>query len=110
DTTRAFEALGGDAPEFARVREHDPVTIKLRGEVILKGYVDNIQLRMADSQLEAIISGRDMTGDMVDCCSNPTGPGEYRQIDLVSVVGKLASPYGIAVQSEIDPGAPFTLV
>lgn len=110
DTTRAFEALGGDAPEFARVREHDPVVVKIRGEVILKGYVDNIQLRMVDSQLEAIISGRDMTGDMVDCCSNPTGPGEYRQIDLISVVGKLASPYGITVQSEIDPGAPFTLV
>ncbi|WP_133058433.1 phage baseplate assembly protein [Acetobacter cibinongensis] len=110
DTARAYDALGGDTPEFARVREHDPVTIKIRGEVVLKGFVDNIQLRLADSQLEAIISGRDVTGDMVDCCTNPVGPGEYRQIDLVTVVGKLASPYGIAVQSEIDPGAPFTLV
>lgn len=110
DTQRAFSALGGDKPEFAAIHKHDPITITIRGETVLRGFVDTVQRRIADGQVNAIISGRDLTGDLVDCCANPTGPAEYRQIDLVSVVGQLTKPYGIAVQSDIDPGAPFTLV
>jgi len=110
DTARAFDALGGDKPEFAMIKEHDHAEIRIGDETVLKGFVDAVQLRIADGQVEAVISGRDVTGDLVDCCANPLGPGEYRQVDLTTIVGRLTKPFGIPVKSDIDPGAPFTLV
>lgn len=114
DTERLYEAFGGDVPEFARIRENDEVLIKVSGQTVLRGYVDNIQGAISDNgggdDEGMIFSGRDVVGDLVDCCAAPLGPGEYRQIDLTTVVGNLVKPFGIAVSSDIDSGAPFTLV
>ncbi len=110
DEVRANQALGGTLPEWAMIRENDPVEIRIHGETRLLGHVDDIQLEMADGEIRATISGRDRTGDLVDCSANPTGPGEYRAVHLVDVIGNLTGPFGLAVSADVDTGDPFTLV
>ncbi|NPC90523.1 hypothetical protein HNH97_16750, partial [Gluconacetobacter entanii] len=110
DEVRAAQALGGDPPEWAAIRENDPVEIRIHGVTRLLGYVDDIQLEMSDGEIRATISGRDKTGDLVDASANPTGPGEYRSIHLVDVIGNLTGPFGLAVSADVDTGDPFTLV
>lgn len=110
DAVRSAQALGGDLPEWAMIRENDPVEVRIHGETRLLGHVDDIQLEMADGEIRATVSGRDRTGDLVDCSANPTGPGEYRAVHLVDVIGKLTGPFGLAVSADVDTGDPFTLV
>lgn len=110
DEWRAANALGDTLPEWRAIREGDPVEVRIHGITVLLGWVDDIQLEMRDGEMRATISGRDRTGDLVDASANPTGPGEYRLIHLVDVVGNLTGPFGIAVSADVDTGDPFTLV
>ncbi|WP_336947396.1 phage baseplate assembly protein [Asaia sp. HN010] len=110
DEVRSAALLGGMSPEFAAIHDRDPVEISINGTVILKGWVDDINLMADEHTAEAIISGRDVTGDLVDCSANPIGPGEYRQINLETLVGHLTNPYQITLDRQIETGAPFTLV
>jgi len=110
DEVRSAALLGGEAPEVAAIHPRDSVEISINADVVLKGWVDDINLTADEHTAEAIISGRDVTGDLVDCSANPTGPGEYRQIRLESLVGHLTNPYKITLDQQIETGAPFTLV
>ncbi|WP_122050352.1 phage baseplate assembly protein [Asaia bogorensis] len=110
DEVRSAALLGGGTPEITAIHPRDPVEISINGQVVLKGWVDDINLTADEHTAEAIISGRDVTGDLVDCSANPTGPGEYRQIRLESLVGHLTNPYKITLDQQIETGAPFTLV
>ena len=96
--------------EVLHISEHDPVEIRVHGRVVLRGWVDDIQLQMGGDQFQAVISGRDVTGDLVDSTANPLGPGEYRQVTLSNLVHTLCTPFGITVSADADIGAPFTLV
>lgn len=96
--------------EIYRVTEHDPVEILIHGQTVLKGWVDDIQLRMDGGLFEAWITGRDVTGDLVDATANPTGPGEYRMVTLAKLVQTICLPFGFTVAADVDVGTPFTLV
>lgn len=96
--------------EIYRVTEHDPVEILIHGQTVLKGWVDDIKLRMDGGTFEAWITGRDVTGDLVDATANPTGPGEYRMVTLAKLVQTICLPFGFTVAADVDVGTPFTLV
>ena len=96
--------------EVARITEHDPVEILVHGRTVLKGWVDDIQLRQEGGSFEAAITGRDVTGNLVDATANPTGPGEYRKVTLPNLVHTLCNPFGLTVSSDVEVGAPFTRV
>jgi len=110
DEVRSAALLGDTPPDYTAIQDRDPVEISINGQVVLKGWVDDINLTADEHTAEAIISGRDVTGDLVDCSANPTGPGEYRQIRLESLVGHLTNPYRITLDQQVETGAPFTLV
>lgn len=96
--------------EVFHITEHDPVEILIHGQTVLKGWVDDIQLRMEGGNFEAWITGRDVTGDLVDGTANPTGPGEYRMVTLAKLVQTICAPFGFTVAADVDMGTPFTLV
>lgn len=113
DEARSAGLLGDDAdgaPEFAAIRDRDPVEILIQGRTVLKGWVDDVLLAADEHTARATITGRDVSGDLVDCSANPTGPGEYRNISLESLVGSLMQPFGISLDTQVATGAPFTLV
>nr|WP_298797535.1 hypothetical protein [uncultured Acetobacter sp.] len=96
--------------EAMRITEHDQVEVLVHGQTVLMGWVDDISMQMEGGQFQAVISGRDKTGDLVDGSANPTGPGEYRQVTLANLVHTLCTPFGITVSTDVDVGKPFTLV
>jgi len=109
DEGRADAALAM-AQEVATIRENEAVEIKVAGVVVLRGWIDSLQLDIEADRVSASVSGRDVTGDLVDCHANPLGPGEYRMITLDKVVGSIAGPFGLSASVDVDVGAPFTLV
>jgi prophage tail gpP-like protein len=53
------------------------------------------------------VRGRDVTGDLVDCAAAPTGPAEYRNIDLLAFASAISAPFSIPVRTDVDVGPPF---
>lgn len=110
DAARDADAGFSDGVSASAVREHMPVEIYVRGELVLRGHVEDIQSRVTPQEASGTISGRDLVGDLVDCVAHPLGPVEYRNVTLLSVAGSLVQPFGLSIDSDVDTGSPFTLV
>jgi len=78
--------------------------VTIDGEAVITGYVDEAQLRYTSSEHTVSVSGRDRTGDLVDCSAPPT---QFMGRTLLQVATVLAKPFGIAVKSEVDAGGAF---
>lgn len=110
DAVRDAAAGFGDQAGASAVHEHMPVEIYVLGELVLRGHVEDIDTRVTPQEAAGTFSGRDLVGDLVDCVANPLGPVEYRNVSLMSVAGSLVQPFGLSIDSDVDTGAPFTLV
>ena len=87
-----------------------PVEISLDGELVLRGWVDEVAPDISESEVSLTLSGRDVTGDLVDCAAAPRGPHEYKNITLQALAEKLCQPFGVKVRTECDTGQPFPRV
>lgn len=83
------------------------VTITIDGEIWLIGWVDDVMPDASVGQNGVVITGRDMTGDLVDCPPDPRGKHEYRDISLTEFAEKLCSPFGIKVRCDTDVSPNF---
>jgi prophage tail gpP-like protein len=82
--------------------------IYVDGQLCLVGYVDSVEPDIDHEHAEVRISGRDKTGDLVDCAAMKDGPAEFNNVKLEDAVKRVVAPYGLSVRSEVDTGEPFT--
>ena len=81
-------------------------TLAVDGTPLVTGYVDDIA-REIDASAHAIsISGRDKTGDLVDC-SAVYGFGTFHNVDLPQIAQILLKPFKIGLFVNTDRGAWF---
>lgn len=104
---RALPALEGIAAAGAELRQGQEARLSIDGELVLLGWIDDVVLSIEGDRLSATITGRDRTGDLVDCAAAPDGPGEYRNLTLTEIARRLCAPFGIPVRAEVDVGAAF---
>ena len=110
DTGRAAQALPSliaVPPFFAIVREGMEFELALDGELVMRGWIDEVNLDWEAERMTASVSGRDRTGDLADCAALPNGPAEFRGLDLLAIATIVAAPFGIRVRADVDVGAPF---
>ncbi len=81
--------------------------IRIDGDPVLIGWVETLELDWDADKIGARITGRDRTGDLVECAAVPDGPAEFRNVDLLYVAKAIAAPFGIPVRADVDIGAPF---
>lgn len=84
----------------------DACRVSLDGDTVITGWIDEVRPSYTDSDHSFSISGRDKTGDLVDC-SAVNEPGQWRGQKLERIAQALARPFGITVQTETGTGAPF---
>lgn len=65
-------------------------------KVILTGYVDKKTRKANESGVVTSISGRDKTGDLVDCTAIKKGGG-WKKTSLLTLCKEVCKPYGISV-------------
>lgn len=107
-TRRALPALQGIATASPlELKPGQKARLQIDGETVLIGWVDEVVLSMEGDSIKATVTGRDVTGDLVDCGANPTGPAEYRNLTLTEIATRLCQPFGIPVRTEVDVGARF---
>lgn len=110
DSGRDAQALVPDldrAPPFEIVRAGMACVIAMIGSTVLKGYIDEVSVKRSAGRLSATITGRDMTGDMVDCAAAPTGPVEWRNLNALQLAQIFAKPFGITARADVPLGDAF---
>lgn len=80
-------------------------------EKMIEGYIDSVKIK-SDTDDELInVSGRDKTGDLVDCSDN-VKPNSWKNIDVQRLIYNLVKPFGIRVYMNltgIEPVREFTI-
>lgn len=82
--------------------------ILLDGEMILKGWIEDVHPYLENGRAHLSVAGRDVTCDAVDCPADPQGKHEYLKIDLLEGAKRtLAKFTELTVRAEVDVGKPF---
>ena len=81
--------------------------IYLTDELVLQGWIEEVDFEVSGDQVRASISGRDDTAFLIECSANPQGPAEYKGLTVLEIARKLCSPFGIPVRADVDVGAPL---
>lgn len=117
DATRSIEQIAGTfslsvsekwpgQQALRSIQVGDSCTVAVDDEVVITGYVDDVNPGYSASNHTIEVAGRDATGDLVDC-SAVQSPGEWQDRKLPAIVAAIAKPFGITVSAEVDTGAAF---
>ncbi|WP_439596454.1 phage baseplate assembly protein [Falsiroseomonas sp.] len=111
DAARIRAAIAGPAATDIgrRVDPGAQVEIRIDGEAVLRGYIDEIKLTVRPEEMRVAIAGRDATGDLVDGAASVDGPFEFRGLTLTEIVSRICAPFGIAVRAEAPVGEAFPI-
>ena len=84
----------------------DSCALKVDGELLITGFVDDVEPSFDAESHTLTVRGRDKAGYLVDC-SAINSPGQWSGQTLDQIATALCSPFGIRVLTETDVGDPF---
>jgi prophage tail gpP-like protein len=117
EVTRSMETLSGEfrlglsdpwavTEKVRQIFPGDSCKVRIGSSTILTGYVDEVNVSLDDKSHGLDVSGRDTTGDLVDCSAvHPTG--QWSGLTLEAIATILCAPFGIKVRADVDTGAAF---
>ncbi len=74
--------------------------VKLAGEQVIDGYIDEILISYNQKNFSITFNGRDRTADLVDCNYDVTQyPGEFLNQTALKIIKKLCAPFNIVVDT-----------
>lgn len=82
-----------------------PIACRLGSTQLYSGYIDRLSISLSTSSRNITITGRDKTGDLVDC--SILGENEFNNLTLEAIATKLVSPFGITVISFAPTFSPI---
>lgn len=88
------------------IKPGEACKVAIGGDVVIDGFVDDVEISFDARTHRVRVSGRDRTGYLVDC-SAVHKPDEW-SLKLERVAAILAKPFGIAVKADVDTGAAFS--
>lgn len=82
------------------------VTLLLYGEIMITGFVDTLEVGVGPSEHTMRITGRDKTGDLVDCAALVDSQ-EMLNVTLREIIEEVIEPFGIKATFEVEPATIF---
>lgn len=115
--TRSIDALSGsfeltlterwpDRPERFVIEAGTACRVEISGETVIDGYIDRLSPEIDGQSHMITVSGRDRTGDLVDCAAIAS-PGSWSNRSVEAILTELAAPFGVTVKAEVSTGAPL---
>src|SRR5262249_36096297 len=115
--TRGIKAMAGrfeldvsdkweDSMAARTIRPQDTCQISIGQAPLITGYAEAVEASSAGRSQGLRISGRDKTGDLVDCAIEKR-PAQWRNKKLEAIAQELAQPFGVQVIAGDDTGAPI---
>jgi prophage tail gpP-like protein len=81
-------------------------TLAVDGEVLITGWIDDVEHGYDAQSRRLLVRGRDRTGDLFDCAAIHR-PFEILGLKLGDIAARLCKPFGIEVKAQVDVGRPF---
>lgn len=81
-------------------------TVAIDGEVLITGWIDDVEHRYDHQARVLAVRGRDRTGDLFDCAAVHR-PFEILGLKLDAIATRLCQPFNIPVTAQVDVGRPF---
>lgn len=81
-------------------------TLSVDGEVLITGWVDDVETNYDDATHQIVVKGRDRTADLFDCAA-VLRPFEMGGLKLDGIARRLCQPFNIPVTAQVDVGRPF---
>lgn len=92
---QAFELKSGQACE-----------VLVDGQTVITGYIDSVNRSYDKAAHQITVSGRDKTGDLVDC-SAIFKTGQWANKTIAQIAADLIKPFGIGLGVATDVGKPI---
>lgn len=88
------------------IRPGEPCQLLLDGNVVITGYVDTLMVDFDATRHTLRVSGRDKTGDLVDC-SAAYKTGQWHKVKIDQLARDLLKPYDIklVIDAGVDIGS-----
>jgi prophage tail gpP-like protein len=99
------EKYSADSPKVVMV-PGDECQVKIGGDLVMTGYIDRLRPMIRARAHGLAIAGRSKSADFVDCAAEWEG-GQIKGNSVLEIAKKLAKPYGIGVEGEVDTGPPL---
>ncbi|WP_435640336.1 phage baseplate assembly protein [Micavibrio aeruginosavorus] len=87
-----------------------PVQVEIDGQTVLDGWIDDVDHSYDKSSAQISVTGRDKTGDLIDCAASVDGPFEFTGLKLEKAIEKVLAPYKIPLTVNADTGAAFSRI
>lgn len=94
-------------PKLPRLYPQMLAKIMIGKRTVLIGHVETVAPDVSPGNASVTISGRDKTGDLIDCSALAEGPAELTGVKLEAAAAKIAEPFGLKVRAEVDTGETF---
>lgn len=91
------ELFPGQTEKWA-IRLGDYCEVRIHDTIVIKGYIDDIDITYDEESHSLRVSGRDATGDLVDC-SHVSPPSQWKERTIDKIFADLCEPFGISVVS-----------
>ena len=99
------ENVGGQAVKWP-IKPDESCEVRIADQTLIVGYVDKVSLGI-DADMHGIaVSGRDKTGDLVDCAAVHE-PAQWKDITILKLCQILCQPFGIEVVMETTCETPI---
>lgn len=91
-----------------------PLKLQINGQTVITGWLDTVRHTLTPTRDSVTISGRDKTGDLVDCAAIFQG-SQWHNRTLQQIADDLCRPFGVVVRWQVSdaaaakPFASFTL-
>lgn len=108
DEKRSIDTFPYASPpgEFT-LRPGQEVKVYADGELVLAGYITDVEPNIDEENAEVVISGDDKAADLIDSAAAADGPAEFKNVKLEDAVKRICQPFGLEVRCEIDTGKTF---
>lgn len=100
--TERFDGLTTPRP----IRAGQKASVSIDGQRVIQGWIDVVAPSYDATSHTLGVSGRDATGDLVDCAAICKA-GSYSGRTLAQIAKDLCAPFKVAVIVQADVGAPF---
>lgn len=94
---------GRFGPGVPPIRVGDSCELRIDGDLVLSGYVDQLEAQIDEQRHDVTVAGRDKTADLVDC-SAVRKSGQWRAQKIETIAADLAQPFGVEVVAAVDTG------
>ena len=88
----------------------DSAEVYIDNELVVTGYIDEVQSSVSAEDRIFRVSGRDVTGDLVDCAASKDKVREFKNLNIQQIAALVCAPFGTTIKLESPVGAKFKRV